>query len=99
MDRFFREDARDLEQVRDLSLMELLANILKDRIGSPLPVQSLREDIESSHKAIAHWVDILEQLYFCFTIKPFARSKVRSLKNFQNYTFGIGLLCLIRVPF
>ncbi|HBE44779.1 MAG TPA: AAA family ATPase [Deltaproteobacteria bacterium] len=81
MDRFFREDVRDLENVRDLSLMELLADMLKDRVGSPLSIQSLREDLEVSHKAISHWIGIFERLYFCFTITPFARSKVRSLKK------------------
>jgi len=81
IDRFFREDVRDLEHVRDLSMMELLSDMLNDRVGSPLSIQSLREDIEVSHKAINHWIDILERLYFCFTITPFARSRVRSLKK------------------
>jgi len=81
MDRFFREDVRDLENVRDLSSMELLADMLKNRVGSPFSIQSLREDLEVSHKALSHWVDIFERLYFCFTITPFARSRIRSLKK------------------
>jgi len=81
MDRFFREDVRDLENVRDLSSMELLADMLKDRIGSPLSLQSLREDLEASHRAITHWIDIFERLYFCFTITPFVHKRVRSLKK------------------
>ncbi|MCX8109791.1 MAG: ATP-binding protein [Syntrophorhabdaceae bacterium] len=81
IDRFFREDVRDLESIRDLSSMELLADMLKERVGSPFSFQSLREDLEVSHKAISHWIDVFERLYFCFIVPPFTGSKIRSLKK------------------
>ncbi|MBN2569214.1 MAG: ATP-binding protein [Deltaproteobacteria bacterium] len=81
MDRFFREDVRDLENVRDLSSMELLASMLDDRIGSLLSLQSLREDLEVSHRAVSNWMAILERLYHCFSVTPFAHSSIRSLKK------------------
>jgi predicted AAA+ superfamily ATPase len=81
MDRFFREDVRDLQNVRDLSSMELLADMLADRVGSLLSLQSMREDLEVSHRAVSNWMEILERLYFCFRIGPFSHSAVRSLKK------------------
>ncbi|MBW2649377.1 MAG: ATP-binding protein, partial [Deltaproteobacteria bacterium] len=81
MDRFFREDVRDLENVRDLSSMELLASMLEDRIGSLLSLQSLREDLEVSHRAVSHWMTILERLYHCFNVTPFTHKAIRSLKK------------------
>lgn len=81
LDRFFKEDVRELENIRDLSSMELLTDMLDDRIGAPLSLQSLREDLEVSHKAVTHWMDILERLYFCFRIAPFSHHPVRSLKK------------------
>lgn len=81
MDRFFREDVRDLQNVRDLSSMELLADMLSDRVGSPFSLQSVREDLEISHRAVSNWMDILERLYFCFRIGPFSHRAVRSLKK------------------
>jgi len=81
LDRFFREDVRELENIRDLSSMELLADMLEERVGSPLSLQSLREDLEVSHRAVTHWMDILERLYFCFRIAPFSHRSVRSLKK------------------
>ena len=81
LDRFFREDIRDLENIRDLSSIEILADMLADRVGSPLSLQSLREDLEVSHRAVSHWMDILEKLYFCFRISPFTHKSVRSLKK------------------
>jgi len=81
MDRFFREDVRDLENIRDLSALEMMADMLKDRIGSPLSLQSLREDLEVSHRSVTHWLDILERLYFCFRVHPFTHRAVSSLKK------------------
>ena len=81
LERFFREDVRDLENVRDLSSIELLADMLVDRIGSPLSLQALREDLEVSHRAVSHWMEILERLYYCFLIRPFTHKSVRSLRK------------------
>ncbi|MCP4753225.1 MAG: ATP-binding protein [Proteobacteria bacterium] len=81
LDRFFREDVRDLENVRDISSMEILADMLEDRAGGLLSLQSLREDLEVSHKAVTHWMDILDRLYFSFRIPPFTHRKYRSLKK------------------
>ncbi|MCX5824031.1 MAG: ATP-binding protein [Deltaproteobacteria bacterium] len=81
MDRFLREDIRDLENVRDLSALELLADMLAERVGAPLSLQSLRQDLEVSHRAVSHWVDILERLYYCYLVTPYAHSTVRSLRK------------------
>lgn len=81
VDRFFREDVRDLEQVRDLSSMQLLADLLADRVASPLSINSLREDLEVSHKTVARWVDILERLYYVFRVRPFTTRLAQGLKK------------------
>jgi hypothetical protein len=81
VDRFFREDVRDLGAVRDVSLMEVLAEMLPDRVGSLLSINSLREDLEVSHKAVSHWLDVLDRLYFTFRLSPFVSSRVRSIKK------------------
>ena len=81
LDRFFREDVRELENIRDLSSIELMADMLEDRVGSPLSLQSLREDLEVSHRAVSHWMDILERLYLCFRVTPYTHKAVRSLKK------------------
>ena len=81
VDRFFREDVRDLGAVRDISLIEILADLLPDRVGSLLSINSLREDLEVSHKAVSHWLDVLERLYFTFRLPPFVTKKVRSIKK------------------
>jgi predicted AAA+ superfamily ATPase len=81
LDRFFREDVRDLETVRDLSSIQTLADLLPERVGSPLSLNAIREDLEVSHRALTHWIDVLDRLYFLVRVRPFESKTVRSLKK------------------
>lgn len=81
LERFFREDVRDLESIRDLASIELLADLLGERVGSPLSLNALREDLEVSHRALTSWMDILDRLYYVFRVTPYASSAVRSLRK------------------
>ena len=79
--RVVRDDLRDLEQVREISLVEQLVDLLPARVGSPLSIKSLREDLEVDHKTVERWLQILENLYLCFRISPFGPPKVRAVKK------------------
>src|SRR4030067_310823 len=81
VERLVREDIRDLENIRALSLIPVLVDILPDRVGSLLSLNSLREDLSVAHKTVAHWMDILERFYYHFRIYPFHHKKIRSLKK------------------
>jgi hypothetical protein len=81
LDRFFREDVRDLETVRDLSSLQVLADLLPDRVGSPLSLNALREDVEVSHRALTHWIEVLERLYHLVRLRPFETRTVRGLRK------------------
>ena len=81
MDRFFREDVRDLEPIRELSSFQLLADLLPERVGSLLSLNALREDLEVSHRALTHWMDVLERLYYVFRLRPFGGPRGRSLSK------------------
>ena len=81
LERFFREDVRDLEAIRDLSSIQILADMLPERVGSPLSLNALGEDLEASHRALTHWMNVLERLYHAVRLRPFASAKVRSLRK------------------
>ena len=103
LDRFFREDVRDLEPIRDLSTFELLADLLPERVGSLLSLNALREDLEVSHRAVTHWMDILETLYHVFRIRPFAGPRARTLTKMPKaYLWdcepGAGPAAALREP-
>jgi uncharacterized protein len=81
LDRFFREEVRDLDTVRDMGTMQVLADLLPDRVGSPLSLNALREDLDVSHRAVSHWMDVLDGLYQTFRVRPFAPVRSRTLKR------------------
>jgi len=80
------EDVRDLERVRELGLIDLLIEELPKKVGSPLSIQALREDLEgSSHEAVRSWIEILENLYYCFRLAPFYPGpRIRAVKKEQK---------------
>jgi hypothetical protein len=82
--RVVREDLRDLEHVREVSLVEQLVDLLPARVGSPLSVKGLREDLAVDHKTVERWLEILENLYLCFRIAPFGSPKIRAVKKAQK---------------
>jgi predicted AAA+ superfamily ATPase len=79
--RVVYDDLRDLEQVREISLIDLLANELPNRVGSPLSIANLKNLLESAHQSVARWLDILERLYYCFRLPPFGGSRIRAVKK------------------
>jgi len=80
-ERLFREDILDVEQIRDLGSMKLLSDMLPDRVGSLLSLNSIREDLEVSHRAVSKWMDVLESFHYHFRIYPYAGKKIRSIKK------------------
>lgn len=80
-ERLVREDIRDLENIKDLSALQVLVDILPERTSSLLSVNSLREDLSVAHKTAAKWIDVLERFYYHFRIYPFSHKKIKSLKK------------------
>lgn len=81
IERMFREDIQDIEAIRDIGNMKLLSDILPEKVGSRLSLNAIREDLEVSHRAVTHWMDILEAFYYHFRIYPYSAKKIRSLKK------------------
>ncbi|UCH94188.1 MAG: ATP-binding protein [Candidatus Aminicenantes bacterium] len=81
VERLFREDIRDMEQIRDLDNMKLLSDMLPEKIGSLLSINAIREDLEVSHRAVTNWLNILEKLYYHFRLYPYTGKLIRSLKK------------------
>ena len=79
--RLVVEDLQDLERVKDIALVQQLALRLPDLVGSPLSINSLREDLQVAHQTVARWVQILENLYMIFRIYPFGSPTIRAVKK------------------
>lgn len=79
--RVIRDDLTSLEQIKEVSQLELLADVLPERVGSVLSVNNLRQDLSVAFETADRWIGILENLYFCFRIKPFGLPKLRAARK------------------
>lgn len=79
--RIVNDDIRDLESVRDISSIELLAENLPERVGAPLSINNLANDLGVNHRTVENWVSILERVYYCFRIAPFGSAKINAVKK------------------
>jgi len=61
--------------------MQLLSELLPSRVGSLFSINSIREDLGVSHRAVTNWLLILEQFYYHFRIYPYHKRSIRSIKK------------------
>ena len=83
--RLIEEDLVKLEQVNNLSSLELLMIRLPELVGSPLSINALREDLQVSHSTVANWLDIFTRLYAIFRVSPFGAPSLRAVKKEQKH--------------
>ncbi len=84
MIKVVQDDLRDLDNVKDISLLLLLAELIPSKVGSPLSLKSLEEDLQVSQPTIARWVQLLGLVYYSFTIAPYGAPKIRAVKKLQK---------------
>jgi len=83
--RLIQEDIVSLENTTELQKIELMMLRLPELVGSPLSINSLREDLNVSHKAVTNWIEILERLYAVFRIPPIESNLLRAVKKEQKH--------------
>ncbi len=79
------EEVRSLEQIVDLGNLELLAMQLPDRVGSPLSINALAEEIQVSHKTVSRWMSALERLFAVFRLAPLGAPLMRAVKKASKH--------------
>lgn len=84
LQRVIYDDIRDLETVKEISMLELLASELPNRVGSPLSVKNLKELLQVAHETVERWLKIFERMYYCFRILPYGPPKVRAVRKEQK---------------
>lgn len=81
LDRLINQDLAAIENLRHLPLVENLMFLLPERIGSPLSLNSLREDLEVHFATVKHWIKLLERIFYGFSVKPFTGKLARMIKK------------------
>ena len=80
-----REEVTALERIQDLGQLEVMMLSLPDRVGSPLSINALREDLQVAHKTAASWLDAMERLFAIFRLSPFGSPLIRAVKKEQKH--------------
>lgn len=91
IDTILREELLDLERVRDIKSIEILIDLLRSRVGSATSYTSLANDLQVSINTVKHWLQILENLYVIFPVRPYHKNIARSiLKEPKYYLYDVG---------
>lgn len=90
LERLVQEDVRDIRGIADLSGLRVLADMLPERVGSLLSVNSLREDLGVAHGTLKAWLDVFAALYICFNVTPYTARMSRAVaKAPKVYLFDV----------
>ena len=87
LDTLIREDLREITQIRNLEKTAVLMQLLPDRIGSPLSINSLTGDLSCSFATVSNYLSGLELGYLLFRIPPYSHKIARSLKKEKKIYF------------
>ena len=87
LDIILKQDLIDLENIRQITSIETLIQLLKRRVGSPISYSSLARDLQCSDKTIKRWLTILENMYVVFKVPPFHKNIARSILKSPKYYF------------
>ena len=85
--RVIHEDLRDLENVREVSMLDLLLSHLPACVGSPLSINRLSRLLQVAHESVQHWIAIFERLYLCYRISPFGAKRIRAVRKEKKLYF------------
>lgn len=92
VDGLIRTDILDFERIHNFRSMQMLLDVLRGRIGSPVSYTALAEDIQVSPNTVKKYIQVLESLYIIFRITPFSKNIARSiLKEPKIYFFDTAL--------
>ena len=88
-----REDVLDFSRVHEVRTLQLLFDLLRERVGSPLKLSNLAQALHISPTTATRYVEILEALYIVFRVTPWHRDVARSLlKEPKIYFLDTGLV-------
>jgi len=85
--QLLREDIRDITHIRNIEKVELLFSMLSSRIGSPLSMSNLANDIKVSFDSVKGWIHIFERFFLIFLLSPWHRKISRSITKEKKVYF------------
>ena len=100
--RLIQEDVNSLERVLDLGRLELLMLGLPDRVGSPLSINALREDLQVSHEkvwAVEHGLQTSIQIVLDIGNHLLADLGENNLEDYSSVLVRLGTSGILPIEF
>ncbi len=93
IDSLIRNDILDFEKVHDLRSLEMVLELLRERVGSTVSYSSIAHDIGIAPNTVKKYIQILEALYIVFSLTPYTKKIARSiLKEPKIYFYDTGMV-------
>ena len=89
LDIILKQDIVDLENVREITSIETLIQLLRKRVGNPVSYKSLAQDLQCSDKTVKRWLTILENMYIIFRLDHFTEISPAPFLKRPNIIFTI----------
>jgi len=81
----FKEDLRDLSRIQEVGRIEVLADLLRQRVGQLVSHTSLARAINVSVDTVRRWLTTLASLYYSYPVRPWSRNVARALRKEPKY--------------
>ena len=82
--RLIREDIRDLTGVKAIGDMETLYYLLPSKVGSPISIPSLSQDLKVAYNTVRSWLAMFQRFFMVFSISPWTRKIARAIQKEQK---------------
>lgn len=93
VDSLIRTDVLDFKKIDDFKAIQLVFELLRRKVGSPISYSSIAKDVEISPNTVKKYIKILESLYIIFKVTPYSKKIARSiLKEPKIYFYDNGLV-------
>lgn len=80
-DRILKEDIRDLEPIRNIQLLSIFIDGLRERVGGLITLSNLASDLQISSKTAKSWLSLIERMYIAFPVLPYTQNIPRSIQK------------------
>lgn len=88
-----RMDILDFENIHDIKALQMVFELLRRSVGSPVSYQSIAEDVGISPNTVKKYIQIFEELFITFKITPYSKNIARSLmKEPKIYFYDTGMV-------
>jgi predicted AAA+ superfamily ATPase len=91
--QILQDDIRSVIDIKNVDTVEILFSLLPSKIGSPLSINNIAQDLQVAFETVKNWLMIFERFYLVFQVSPWTNKVSRAItKEKKNYLFNYPLI-------